>query len=365
MAGEHLGGLVVAHLEDALDDVRHRGAGHAGDLGGVGRRRRPGRGAGHPHAGVAQRGGERVGRGGARVVGVAVAAGRGAPVDPQRRDRADDVVGHVVGPPARVVARSGEEAVVVLHAHASSGLDRRRDLPGEGHHVGALGEGRLRLLEGEWAAREVGVSPADEHHVPGGGAADDAGLEAGVGAERLERGGGGEQLGRGGGDDRALAVRVDGAVAGEVADRRHHVPAEVPVPQAGGERRGDGRLVDPAALRGRHDAGDRGRLAPLRQLHPGRRGDRGGLGLRVDREPRQVARTELEAVRRERRGHQRQHQEGGHPVRHASRPGGSRSVASVTSHPNSPLTLAVGGHCARHWPPTTQRPRREPCPTSR
>ena len=250
VAGQHLGRLVVADLEEVLDQVGDRGAADRGELGGVGGGRGRGRVALHTHPGVAQGGGEGVGRHRARVVGVAVARRRGAPVDPQRGDRADDVVGHVVGAPPRVVARPGEQGVVVLHPHAGARPQPGGRLARQGHHVGALGVGRRRLLGGQRPAREVGVAAADEHDVAGRGPGDDPRLEPRVGAEGLQRGGAGEQLGRRRRDDRPLAVRPDGPLAVEVAHGRDHVPAEVLVPQPGGEGGGDRRRVDVAARAG-------------------------------------------------------------------------------------------------------------------
>ena len=283
VVGEDLGGLVVAHVEDVLDDLGERCAADHREVGRGARGRTRGDPPAHGDAGPAQRCRVDV-RGVRRRVGdPPVAPGRAAAVDPERRDRRDDLVGQVVRLPGGAGRGTGEEPVVVAQPHGADAAlaERRRGEPGQADHVGARG---VRRPVGG-LAREVGVAAPDQHQPPARPRGHDAGGEDVVrpqGGEGRRRG---QQLGGRGRHHRPrVALGDDGRVRRESADHGHRVLAQVGVGEAGGDRA-------PHPRRGRaHRLGvghrDRRGLDEVGQGQPLRRGHGGGLGERIGvREP--------------------------------------------------------------------------------
>ena len=171
VAQQHLGGLVVADLEDALHDLAERGAVDLGDgarsAAGVGPRDG---GADDGRAGSAQGGGEDLRRPRGRVRHPRRAGGRCGPRRPTA-PRSAHLLGHVVGLPRRVDRRTAEQGVVVAQRArgarpARPGPARRRC--GQGRQVGArrvgprlaVGRRRRTLEERVAAADEASAAPA-------------------------------------------------------------------------------------------------------------------------------------------------------------------------------------------------------------
>ena len=146
VAQQDLRGLVVADLEDPLHDLGER---RRADRRDIVTAARAVVGSAVPTTVIpasARAAAEHGGRGQRRVGHPAVADRVAALVDPERRDRGDDVVGDVVGPPVGVLGRPAEERVVVAEAHLPDAVlgQRPRRLPGEGGDVGLRRRERRR-----------------------------------------------------------------------------------------------------------------------------------------------------------------------------------------------------------------------------
>ncbi len=351
MAGEHLGGLVVADREGALHDLAQGSAGDRGHLARLGRCGDPtdlgpdvqsGRHQGRP---------EHLRGVGGRVGEEAVAVRVVPLVDPQRGDRRDHVLGDVARGPVRADGRPGERRLVEPEPHPGD-LHRSqlRDGPrGERGHVGAVRVGGGRLLR---RARQEGITAADEHELVARRHVAHRRTEPRHRSERGECGGGGEQLGRRRRRDRRGPRPEQRPSGAEVGDQDADVPAEHPLAQqrlhSGSDR---GRVTGDRRGRPR----DRGRRPGRRKLQPLRRLDRGGLGGRVGCSPAEPPLTEVEPVA----GHGG-HEEGQHddlgkePHREGDQP-----VALLThGRVRAPFEVPFGRKCCETSPgaPANRRP---------